>query len=339
MHLTRSNFLSTLLSTCSPIEISNISESSPQSPAPITWFLNLNSLNFLERFFQLPSKTLVSRMKVYALNERDLVTGHYDLQASTLGCQFLGATLDSQKFFEELLQTPPAFKKSGLHSHSVDDFSIFTSPLQEDLNFSRSLGYACTGFFKKTPDHHCNTAWQIFTPDFILGLLPHDKSSYHFVYSSGVESFNVDLLEKYFPKLSITLEPSPSHLTNFRPIRTFHRKSYRSSHLLLGDALHQVHPLAGQGLNLSLADFDVFIQQIVTKPSSSLDEIQRQIIKKRYFKNMAMQKFCEYSALWKSHRYLGPSLTSFDKSTFLKYFLFEHYQQCAFQEIKESYLL
>lgn len=69
------------------------------------------------------------------------------------------------------------------------------------------------------------------------------------------------------------------------PLDLKYANSYSSGRFyLLGDALHAIHPLAGQGLNLSIRDADFIINSIIKSASLGLD-IGMNGLLTEYFKN------------------------------------------------------
>jgi 2-octaprenyl-6-methoxyphenol hydroxylase len=62
-----------------------------------------------------------------------------------------------------------------------------------------------------------------------------------------------------------------SELKMFPLELVYARKYYGKRLALLGDALHAIHPLAGQGLNLSLRDADALAQLIIEQSNLGLD--------------------------------------------------------------------
>lgn len=110
---------------------------------------------------------------------------------------------------------------------------------------------------------HGNTAWQRFLPDGPLGLLPLADGRVSIVWTSGPEHVAA-LLDLDDDALGAALtEASDGVLGALRaagprsrfPLRARHAKRYvRRGLALLGDAAHAVHPLAGQGANLGIAD-------------------------------------------------------------------------------------
>ncbi|HCE59720.1 MAG TPA: 2-octaprenyl-6-methoxyphenyl hydroxylase, partial [Wolbachia sp.] len=73
---------------------------------------------------------------------------------------------------------------------------------------------------------------------------------------------------------------------------TFAQRLYKSRILLVGDAAHSIHPVAGQGLNLGIRDVESVIKHIVTAKESGIDIGSDYLLKKisrdRYFDNVTM---------------------------------------------------
>ena len=110
---------------------------------------------------------------------------------------------------------------------------------------------------------HRHTAWQRFLEDGPVGMLPFTDGRISVVWSTTEENAEAGL--------SMTDEALSERLTEITdhvlgkltvdgprgafPLRAQHASTYAQDGLvLIGDAAHTVHPLAGQGVNLGIAD-------------------------------------------------------------------------------------
>ena len=115
----------------------------------------------------------------------------------------------------------------------------------------------------RTSEKHQNTAWQCFMPSGPLALLPLYDGWCSIVWSldDGLANQYLLLDEADFKlklaaasefKLGEVLEVSKRYAF---PLSHGHVEEYVNSGLaLIGDAAHSIHPLAGQGANLGIAD-------------------------------------------------------------------------------------
>jgi 2-octaprenylphenol hydroxylase len=113
------------------------------------------------------------------------------------------------------------------------------------------------------------------------------------------------------------------------PLRQRHAKYYiKSGFALIGDAAHTIHPLAGQGVNLGLADAMVLAEELIKAANSGVNVGDTRILarfeRRRQGSNLAMMGVMEgfkrlFSADDVSLRWLrNTGLKLFDQSTFIK---------------------
>ena len=113
-----------------------------------------------------------------------------------------------------------------------------------------------------------NTATQIFTKQGPIAFLPISNTETSVVYSMDIKNKKfdnsdvIDLINKNNPKYLInkidklnSFELSSSNLRNY----------YHKNILAFGDMLHRVHPLAGQGFNMTIRDLRILTKIIEDK--------------------------------------------------------------------------
>lgn len=118
---------------------------------------------------------------------------------------------------------------------------------------------------------HLNTAWQWFTDEGIVALLPLPGHRVSLVWSAP-EALAPQLLALESAAFAERVTARSRHVLGaLTPIGGVHGFPLRlltvqrlvgSSLALVGDAAHVVHPLAGQGLNLGLQDVDALLAAV-----------------------------------------------------------------------------
>ena len=109
-----------------------------------------------------------------------------------------------------------------------------------------------------------NTAFQNFTKYGPIAFLPISDTKTSVVYSlkSKDKKENEDvkkLIKKYNPIYTIT---KIDNISRFKLKSSNLRKYYKDNILAFGDLLHKIHPLAGQGFNMSLRDIKTLSELI-----------------------------------------------------------------------------
>ena len=145
--------------------------------------------------------------------------------------------------------------------------NFFSNNIKKDYD---STAYTSILNHKKIDNH---TAVQIFTKYGPLAFLPLSKGKTSIVYSVQ-KKFRLNLLQvkdeifKHSKKYGLK---KMSELKKFDLKYSFPRKFVHKNILCFGDALHKIHPLAGQGFNMTLRDLKLFSNIINNKLNYGLE--------------------------------------------------------------------
>ena len=119
-------------------------------------------------------------------------------------------------------------------------------------------------------------AIQIFTNDGPIAFLPMSKEKTSIVYSARTKKSKSDLdIKKIIKKFNRKYEIKKiNKISKFELNSLNLREYYKDNILAFGDLLHKLHPLAGQGFNMSIRDIKVLLKIIdqKTKLGLSLDK-------------------------------------------------------------------
>lgn len=144
------------------------------------------------------------------------------------------------------------------------------------------------------PVPHLNTAWQWFTDEGVVALLPLPGDHVSLVWSAPAalaqELTTLDtvaLARRVSVRSASTLgDLAPAGPAHSFPLRLIVvERLIRSRVALVGDAAHVVHPLAGQGLNLGLQDVAALLE--VVRAREAFRDIGDLVLLRRYERSRA----------------------------------------------------
>ena len=150
------------------------------------------------------------------------------------------------------------------HSNPISKY-FFYKKIEKNYH-----GFAHTTSFnhKKLPNN--NIAIQIFTKKGPLAFLPISKTETSVVYSARGKKDIVleDLIKKYNMKYKISKTKKFVSI----PIKSSNLRCYYYKNIIaFGDLLHKLHPLAGQGFNMTIRDIKKINELIEFKNKHGLD--------------------------------------------------------------------
>ena len=176
-------------------------------------------------------------------------------------------------------------------------------------------------------------AQQFFLKEGPLAILPYDKNKFSVVWSIEDRYFikNKKNISNYLKtKLSNLLKTNRLSLGNIQsyPLKlSLKRNYYKKNTIILGDGLHVVHPLAGQGFNLILRDIEKLNELISNNLRLGLtikdSNIPKDLSDSRKPENLLIGLGIDTTRkFFKSNKYLDPIkeniLKNFSKSSLLK---------------------
>ena len=149
------------------------------------------------------------------------------------------------------------------YSHSISK-KFFFKKINKSYD---SVAYISIITHKKISN---NTASQIFTKKGPLAFLPMSPTETSVVYSvKGGKKINFEeIIRNYNSKYKIF---KISKTVNFE-LKSSHLRSYYHKNIIaFGDMLHRIHPLAGQGFNMTIRDIKKVYELIKFKKEHGLD--------------------------------------------------------------------
>ena len=147
------------------------------------------------------------------------------------------------------------------HGHQITK-KFFFKNFKKNYN---SLAFTTIIDHKKLTSN--DTAVQIFTNKGPLAFLPISNNKTSVVYSIRTKMVEDEFdMKKFIFKFNSFYEIKKiNKISKFKLESSNLRKYYKSNILAFGDILHKLHPLAGQGFNMSIRDINKLLDIIVKK--------------------------------------------------------------------------
>ena len=136
---------------------------------------------------------------------------------------------------------------------------------------------------------HQNTAWQRFLPEGPLALLPLRDGLVSIVWTSESATTEANLNVSNLEFCKALAEASDNQLGDFEllggrgafPLNLKFSPEYsRQRMVLIGDAIHTIHPLAGQGANLGLKDVMTLAEVVLQAHQKGRDIASQQVLRR-----------------------------------------------------------
>jgi ubiquinone biosynthesis UbiH/UbiF/VisC/COQ6 family hydroxylase len=201
-------------------------------------------------------------------------------------------------------------------------------------------------FIVDVKDAEEEMAYQVFSERGIFALMPMPKKdsikNRHTVVWSinnselkdiSIENYVKNNLPYFESKLSLSMSIDSQSLS-FRLSNHYFENYISGPVVLIGDAAHSIHPLAGQGINLGFADADIFCEEIINSYNKGFALNDKTVLKRyeirRKGMNLVMLKSMDFFVNFfnTNNLYLrllrNWGLNSVNKTKFIKTFFIKH---------------
>ena len=243
-----------------------------------------NNLKFFRNeIYKIPKKNFwaIKKIEIYSekLEKENLLSFENDkdklfyILKNDLLYKSLIKNISKNKFFKKNLIQKKSFYGDLLKKNEYDliincdsnnflSNKFFTKKINKNYD---NLAYTTILKHKKIEN---NVATQIFTKNGPIAFLPISSSETSIVFSLDTKNRNykdsevLELISKNNPKYQIQkiLKLSSFNLS-LSNLRSYHHQNI----LAFGDLLHRIHPLAGQGFNMTIRDIKILSEIIQSK--------------------------------------------------------------------------
>ena len=232
-------------------------------------YLNKNIINIEEIGWKL------NKIQIYSDNLKNEILLNFENNKDHLFSivknhkiyEILNKSLSKNKFFKKIILGKKVIKYNDYDLIINSEYNNFFTKKYFSNKMTKtyeSLAYTTIIQHEKISN---GTAIQIFTKNGPLAFLPISRDKTSIVYSIN-NSHNIkkdkinSLINKYNFKYKIK---KINEIESF-PLKSYSLRSYYHENILaFGDLLHKIHPLAGQGFNMTIRDINILINIIKAK--------------------------------------------------------------------------
>ncbi len=228
----------------------------------------------------------IKKIKIYSENSGDDEIIRFEDQESSLFSIIKNDKITNQLFSELKKKKFFKFKKDlGLKSLNKTNYDLLINcDLKHEITkkfFHKKFEKEYSSIAFTTVIRHKklkfnNTAVQVFTNKGPIAFLPLSKEKTSIVYSIRTKNYNTEInIESLIKKFNLHYKiKNIDKISKFKLSSINLRHYYRNNILAFGDLLHKLHPLAGQGFNMSIRDISKLVEIINDKVELglSLDE-------------------------------------------------------------------
>ncbi|SFV88260.1 2-octaprenyl-3-methyl-6-methoxy-1,4-benzoquinol hydroxylase [hydrothermal vent metagenome] len=234
--------------------------------------------------------------------ENDCIQSAMFTELSTTNVQFISAKVEGMD------KTEQGYKLHLDNKYQLDcTLLIGADGARSRIRDLANIEFSDTNYQQKaivcnirTDKDFKDTTWQRFLSDSIIALLPLSKNEASIVWSADARLADELLAlstEDFADRLSAGVEYRFGKLEVLSPIQAFplierSAKDYVKENLaLIGDSAHNIHPLAGQGVNLGFADVKELSKQLqANKQNLGNYSVLRKYARARRLDNELMAK-------------------------------------------------